>query len=194
MPAAHPTIVLLAGPNGAGKSTAAPYLLPAALSVTEFVNADAIARGLSAFAPETVAIAAGRIMLDRARQLAAERKDFALETTLAARSLAPWIRSLASAGYSCRIVFLWLPSADAAIARVASRVRAGGHDVPADVIRRRYQAELRNFFGVYRPLADIWEMMDATSPKPWLIAAGSKNTLRSCTDTALWARMEAEHG
>src|SRR5260370_1112679 len=95
-----PSLVVLAGPNGAGKSTIAPALLRDELHVTEFVNADVIAAGLSAFAPETAALAAGRIMLSRAKELAARKQSFALETTLASRSLAPWIRSLIADDYS----------------------------------------------------------------------------------------------
>src|ERR1044071_7909514 len=95
----QPTVVILAGPNGAGKSTVAPALLRGALAVHEFVNADVIARGLSAFDPESVAIAAGRIMIARLRELARQRASFAFETTLASRSFAPWLRGLSSDGY-----------------------------------------------------------------------------------------------
>ena len=97
--AARPSLVVIAGPNGAGKSTLAPVLLKDTLAVTEFVNADVIARGMSAFAPENVAIAAGRLMLGRLRELAKQRTSFAFETTLASRSFAPWIRRLVETGY-----------------------------------------------------------------------------------------------
>jgi predicted ABC-type ATPase len=123
-------VVVLSGPNGAGKSTAAPSLLKGRLSVDQFVNADEIARGLAGFAPETAAIPAGRIMLTRLRELAAARADFAFESTLASRSFARWLESLTSGGYRFHLVFLWLPSADLAVARVRDRVRQGGHDVP----------------------------------------------------------------
>jgi predicted ABC-type ATPase len=147
MNAVSPDVVMLAGPNGAGKSTAAPALLRDILSVNEFVNADVIAQGLSAFEPERAAPAAGRIMLARLRELARQRESFAFETTLASRSFAPWIAGLKSeGGYKFRLVFLWLPSPEAAVARVAERVRAGGHDVPEATIRRRYAAGLKNFF------------------------------------------------
>jgi predicted ABC-type ATPase len=125
----RPSVVILAGPNGAGKSTVAPALLQGALAVNEFVNADVIARGLSAFDPESAAIAAGRVMLTRIRELAEQRVNFAFETTLASRSFAPWLRELRASGYEIHILFLWLPSADFALDRVAERVRAGGHDV-----------------------------------------------------------------
>jgi predicted ABC-type ATPase len=137
-----PIIIVVAGPNGAGKSTAAPYLLRDTLKVDEFVNADAIAAGLSAFRPDRVAVTAGRIMLARIRQLAAARADLTFETTLASRSFAPWLARLRGDGYRVHLLFLWLGSADLAVSRVAERVRLGGHDVPEAVVRRRYRAGL----------------------------------------------------
>jgi predicted ABC-type ATPase len=112
-----PQVIVLAGPNGAGKSTSAPALLRGTLGVTEFVNADVIARGLSGFAPEGVAFEAGGIMLQRLRDLAAARVDFAFETTLAGRSQARWIAELCGTGYIFRLVYFWLPSPDFAVAR-----------------------------------------------------------------------------
>src|SRR5262245_44459100 len=126
----HPSVVILAGPNGAGKSTVAPALLQGPLAVNEFVNADVIARGLSAFDPQSVALAAGRVMRTRLRELAAQRISFAFETTLASRSLAPWLAGLKTDGYHVHLVFLWLPSADFAVDRVAQRVKTGGHAIP----------------------------------------------------------------
>jgi predicted ABC-type ATPase len=143
-----PHVIVVAGPNGAGKSTAAPHLLRDTLAVAEFINADAIAGGLSAFRPESVAIAAGRIMLERMRELANASADFAFETTLASRSFVPWLRTLAANGYRIDVLFLWLESADLAVARVAARVQRGGHSAPEDVVRRRYSAGLQNFFSL----------------------------------------------
>ena len=139
-----PTIVVIAGPNGAGKSTTAPVLLNEMLGLREFVNADVIAQGLSAFAPENVALQAGRLMLARLRQLAEARKNFAFETTLASRSFAPWLREQRAAGYALYLLFLYLPSPEFAVRRVAERVKLGGHDVPEKVghqaaLRRRAQ-------------------------------------------------------
>jgi len=133
----HPSIVIVAGPNGAGKSTVAPALLHGTLAVDEFVNADVIASGLSAFDPESAAIAAGRVMLARLHELAEQRESFAFETTLASRTFAPWLRDLRASGYQIHLLFLWLPSAEFALDRVADRVRAGGHNVPAETVRRR---------------------------------------------------------
>ena len=164
--------------------------------MTEFVNADVIARGLSAFAPEQVAMAAGRLMLARLRELAGQRVSFAFESTLASRSFAPWIRQLLQAGYQFHLVFLWLPSAALAVQRVASRVRMGGHAVPADVVRRRYHAGLHNFFQMYLPLATTWRIYDSSRGRmPELVAAGNEATT-VIHDEALWARArrEANHG
>lgn len=158
-----PKVVVIAGANGSGKSTSAAKLLLGAHQVQEFVNADTIAQGLSAFAQESVAMQAGRIMLQRLKELARSRASFGFETTLATRSYAPWLKGLKSDGYKVHVVFLWLPNADEAVARVAERVRVGGHDVPEVTIRRRYMAGLRNLFQLYIPLADTWQLFDNSS-------------------------------
>jgi predicted ABC-type ATPase len=129
MTTTKPHLIIIAGPNGAGKSTTAPGLLKGALSVEEFINADVIAQGLSAFHPEKAAVDAGKIMLERFRRLAERRADFAFETTLASRTIARRIRLLSKWDYIFHLVFLWLPDPELAIARVAERVRQGGHDV-----------------------------------------------------------------
>ncbi|HVA49439.1 MAG TPA: AAA family ATPase [Pirellulales bacterium] len=173
MASQSPKVVVLAGPNGAGKSTSAAQLLLGALHIDEFVNADTIAQGLSAFAQDRVAFQAGRIMLGRLNELAAARADFGYETTLASRSYAVWLRQLRETGYTTHLLFLWLPSADLAVARVADRVRLGGHNVPEATVRRRYAAGLRNLRELYLPLADSWKMIDNTSVgQSRVIAAG----------------------
>jgi len=166
----QPVVVVVAGPNGAGKSTTAPALLQGVLGVTEFVNADAIAGGLSAFNTEGAALAAGRVMLTRLKTLARGRSSFAFETTLASRSFAPWLTELKANGYAVHIVFMWLPSAELALQRVADRVAFGGHDVPAATVRRRYRVGLRNFFELYRPLASTWRFYDTSGREPLLVA------------------------
>ena len=186
-----PYVIVVAGPNGAGKSTSAHHLLRDTLEVSEFVNADDIAAGLSAFRPETVAVSAGRIMLTRMRELAAARVNFAFETTLASRSLAPWLETLQRDGYQVHLLFLWLRSADLAVSRVAERVRAGGHDVPEAVVRRRYRAGLTNFFRLYCPLADSWRLLDnsaSTGPRP--IAAGQGDAVRILGDNEIWRKLK----
>jgi predicted ABC-type ATPase len=189
----RPHVILLGGPNGAGKSTSAPSLLPGLLQVTEFVNADVIAQGLSAFHPEGVALQAGRIMLERIEELAEAKANFAFETTLASRTFAPRLQALRKAGYIVHLVFLWLPSADMAIARVADRARAGGHSVPEKTIRRRYEAGLRNFFTLYRPLADYWYVYDNSSiAAARLIARGKIDSETLILDHPMWELISHE--
>jgi predicted ABC-type ATPase len=190
----RPHVVVLAGPNGAGKSTAAPWLLKGALGVTEFVNADDIAKGLSAFDPEGVAISAGKIMLTRLRELALRRENFAFETTLASRSFAPWLKELISSGYRFYLTFLYLDSANLACQRVKARVKAGGHSVPEDVIRRRYENGLRNFFRLYTRLATAWLMYNASSaPRLSLIASRSKRGKLWIKDHETWRDLSKKY-
>ena len=178
-----PSIVALAGPNGAGKSTAGPALIRDTLGITEFVDADIIARGISAFDPEGAARAAGRIMLLRLRDLSRRHASFAFETTLAGRGYARWIRDQLRNGYEFHLFFLWLPSADFAVDRVAGRVRGGGHGVPEATVRRRYGAGLRNFFGLYQALATTWRMYDnSQSAVPRLIASGERGAASTVTN------------
>jgi predicted ABC-type ATPase len=187
-------IIVLAGPNGAGKSTTAPGLLKGALDVTEFVNADTLARGLSAFDPGNSALAAGKIMLRRLRELASQRVNFAFETTLSGRLLAPWLAGLCETGYRVHLLFLWLSSADFAVKRVAERVRMGGHDIPEDTIRRRYYTGLRNFFELYQPLTTTWRMYDnSSSDGPRLIACGEKTKTVQVYDKELWSKIRREY-
>jgi predicted ABC-type ATPase len=194
MAESSPQVVVLAGPNGAGKSTSAPSILRDALGVDEFVNADVIARGLSGFEPERAAMAAGRIMLARLRELARQRTTFAFETTLASRSFAPWLAELIGTGYQFHLVFLWLPSPDMAVARVASRVREGGHDVPEKTIRRRYEAGLINFFSLYQPMARTWKLCDNSEvPITKLIAAGEFAQAGQVVNQPTWEQIQARY-
>src|SRR4051812_4661919 len=182
-----PRVVILAGPNGAGKSTTAKKLLRGALGVDEFVNADVIAQGLSGFSPDRVAMAAGRIMMQRIEELARARRSFAFETTLASRAFAPWLKQLKQSGYHVHLVFLWLPSADIAVERVAERVRRGGHDVPETTVRRRYRRGLLNFFELYQPVANSWQIVD-NSKQVRLIAVGRVNRAEVIRRPELWER------
>ncbi len=187
----HPHIIIIAGPNGAGKSTTAPSLLQGTLGVKEFVNADVIAQGLSAFQPEMAAFHAGRIMLERLHYLEKERVNFAFETTLASRTFAPWIDDLRKKGYICHLVFLWLPSPEFAVARVQERVRMGGHNVPEEVVRRRYKAGIRNFFQLYQPLTESWRFYDNSDPSgPKVIAAGGGKDVHTIKETEKWNVIE----
>lgn len=189
---AAPLIIALAGPNGAGKSTSGPALLNETLGVRQVVNADVIAQGLSGFAPESVAVTAGRIMLERLRHLAAAEETFAFETTLAGRAYAPWIRGLVRRGYRFHLVFLWLPTPELAIERVADRVRRGGHSIPEATIRRRHEAGLANFFHLYRPLG-WWHLYDGSGPRPRLIAAGRGLATTRVDDEGAWLRLSSRY-
>lgn len=187
---------MLAGPNGAGKSTAAPFLLRELLGIRDFINADVIAVEQSPSDPASVAVAAGREMLSRLHDLARRRQSFAFESTLASRSLASWLAQLIETGYSLHILFLWLPTPEAALERVARRVRAGGHSVPEVVVRRRYARGLHNFFHLYQPLTTTWSLYDssdafdnpqgqATAP----IAAGHGRTVSLIGNPMTWSRI-----
>lgn len=183
-------LIVIAGPNGAGKSTTAPSLLKGTLKVTEFVNADLIAQGISGFQPEGAVFHAGRVMLERIHYLVEKRIDFAFETTLASRTFAPWIADLRKKGYVFYLVFLWLQTEDFAFARVAERVRMGGHNVPEEIIRRRYHAGLLNFFRLYRPLAGTWFFYDNSGEEPRLIAYYDQEHGLVVNNSVIWHNIE----
>jgi predicted ABC-type ATPase len=171
-----PQVVVLGGPNGAGKSTVAPELLRNALGLKEFVNADQIASGLSAFNTEAVAFEAGRIMLRRVHELARERSTFAFESTLASRSFHHFLVQLKANGYRVMLFYVALMSPELAVARVQHRVRMGGHDVPEDIVRRRFHRSLKNLFELYLPIADRWRVFDnSTGTKPSKVAEQGKS-------------------
>lgn len=186
-----PQIIILAGPNGAGKSTAAAHLLPAGI---EYVNADEIAKSLPTYPSKEADIAAGRLVLTRLSELEAARADFAVETTLAGLSLATRVANLRGVGYDFRLIFLWTPHAEFSIQRVAARVKAGGHHIPEETIRRRYTAGIVNFFGRYRAIADKWEVYDNTGTHPILVAEGTMDESETIVDPDIWARMRSEVG
>lgn len=173
----QPTVYVIAGPNGAGKTTFATQFLPDFVKCREFLNADLIAAGLSPFAPETQNMRAGRLLLERIRELAKARRDFGFETTLAGRMQVKLLENLRKWGYRIDLFFLWLPTADLAVLRVESRVLKGGHSVPGDVVRRRYSSGLRNFFRLYRPRSDRWWLYDSSVLPPALIAHEERRML-----------------
>lgn len=185
-----PHVIIIAGPNGAGKTTAAPALLGQALQIDHFVNADTIAAGLSAFAPEKAAIQAGKAMLDRIHHLANSNENFAFETTLASKTFAPWIENLkAEKGYLFHLTFLLLDSPDLAVSRVAERVRLGGHFVPEETVHRRFEVGLKNFFKLYKPLADSWQMYDNTLMGNLAPIASKINNLLEIQNTEIWQNL-----
>ncbi len=158
-----PDLYIIGGPNGAGKTTTAIRVFPR-LGVSAFVNADIIAQGLSPLDVESAARDAGRLMLAEMERYLERGDDFALETTLASRSLAGFVKRCQAAGYRFHLIYVWLRDADLAVERVAKRVAAGGHNIPEDVIRRRYERGRANFFGLYRELADEWSVIDNSGP------------------------------
>ena len=183
-------VIVFGGPSGAGKTTAANQLLPTTLELHEFLNADEIARGLSPFDPEANAIVAGRMMINRIDKLAAAGKSFAFETTCAGHRQAKLLRSCRAAGYRVTFVFLWLPSPEAAIARVAQRVSRGGHHVPEETIIRRYAAGVRNMRHEFLPLADVAFIYDNSGTSPLLIAEKRSNLPFVVRDEARWRLIE----
>ena len=188
----RPNVVVIAGPNGAGKSTLAESILVSTLGIRHYVNADTLAKGLSAFNFDEMALKAGKIMLEHLHDLAADRMNFAFETTLASRTFAPWIAGLKKNGYQFHLFFVWVPSAEVSISRVRGRVKLGGHGIPEDTIRRRYQRGLENFFRLYQPLADSWEFYDNDNEKePKLIAVGN-GTMELVADENLWGRIKKQ--
>lgn len=162
-------VIIIAGPNGAGKTTFAREFLPNEAGCPVFVNADLIAAGLSPFAPGIAAVQAGRLMLRELARHFAARESFAFETTLSGRGYLRHIRAWQVAGYRVELIFLRLNSAEEAIARVAQRVRQGGHDVPEAVIRRRFDAGYTNFNLHYAPAADAWALYDTSGDLPRLL-------------------------
>lgn len=190
----RPHVVVIGGPNGAGKSTAAPRLLQGTLAVQELINADVIAQGISAFHPESAAVEAGRIQIARIEQLVEQRRTFALESTLAGRSLAMLLARLQRQGYGTHLVYLWLPNSEMAVRRVQRRVEAGGHAVPEDVIRRRYERGLRNFETLYRPAAATWRVYDASGREPRLVAAGVGEAVQAVQDPSTWQQIASSGG
>lgn len=165
-----PTVYIVAGPNGAGKTTFARDFLPKYANCDEFLNADMIAQGLSPFDPQKAAFRAGRIMLEEIESHCAGGHDFAFETTLSGRSYLNVFAGLRSHGYSIQLFMVYLENVELALARVRDRVLQGGHDIPEDVMRRRFDRSMTNFFLLYRPLADLWMLFNNSSAPPEAIA------------------------
>jgi len=185
-----PDIIVIGGPNGAGKTTAAKVLLPKELALLEFVNADNIAAGLSPYNPEGVAIAAGRIMLDRMRELVAQKTSFAIETTCAGRGHARFLQDCQRQGWRVTLIYIWLDDPNLAVQRVAQRVREGGHHIPTDVIHRRYWAGLRNMLDLYLPLADTASIYDNTNGDAVPVVAKSPDDLFEIRDAPRWEKLK----
>ena len=166
---------IVAGPNGAGKTTFATEFLPSEAECLNFINADLIANGLSPFQPDKVAIEAGKIMIRQMNEFVRNKESFAFETTLSGKEYAKKIRDWKSQSYEIIIYYLKLPSVDLAIERVRLRVSQGGHNVPEDTIRRRYDRSWENFQHIYKDLADSWTVFDTSGEIPLIIEDSEDN-------------------
>jgi predicted ABC-type ATPase len=192
-----PNLYIIAGCNGAGKTTASFTILPEMLNCKEFVNADNIAAGLSPFNPESVAIEAGRLMLSRIHELMKAGVDFAFETTLATRSYVSLVKVAQQAGYKVKLLFIWLDSPETAIERVADRVAEGGHDIPRDIIERRYFRGIFNLISLYIPVCDSWIVVNNRDVVPEVVAKGSHSGENTILNRYIWDVINAqskEHG
>lgn len=190
MSSAAPTIILIGGPNGAGKSTIAPSLLNY-LGVDTFVNADVIAQGLSAFNAESRAFEAGRILLREVHRMAEHRETFAFETTLASRTFSPWIARLIDDGYEFVLCYVWVRSVEVAVRRVSARVRAGGHHIPEEVIRRRWSRSINNFWNLYLPIAHRWYVYDNSGMgHPIRVANGGRGSSEQIFAESHWRELK----
>ena len=165
-----PNLYVIAGPNGVGKTTFAKEFLPSYARCTRFVNADLIAQGLAPFAPGTMTVKAGKLLLEQIHALALAQEDFAFETTLAGRNYIRLLTGMKRQGYRVHLFFLWIPTVELALARIENRVRMGGHSIPAETVRRRFQRGTRNFVRQYQPLADSWYVFDNSEITPVLVA------------------------
>jgi predicted ABC-type ATPase len=181
-----PNLYIIAGCNGAGKTTASFTILPEILKVKEFVNADSIAAGLSPFNVESVAFEAGRIMLQRIQQLMEEKEDFSFETTLSTRSYVSLIKTAKSIGYEINLLYFWLASPEIAKQRVTKRVSEGGHNIPSEVIVRRYYRGIENLFNLYIPIVNNWIVIDNMDTVPNIIAKGSEIEEKMILNSELW--------
>lgn len=165
-------IIIIAGANGAGKTTFADEYLRQEAGCFAFVNADNIAFGLSPYDVSAVSIRAGRLLIKEIDRHARAGISFAFETTLSGSRYADRIRDWRAGGYGVKLVFLYLPSVEMAVARVSARVEQGGHDVPENTIRRRYRSGLNNFNETYKKLVDVWQVYDNSELRPVLVDEG----------------------
>ena len=186
-------IYIIAGPNGAGKTTFAREFLPEYVKCPHFVNADLIAQGLSPFSPQQAAIKAGRLVVEQIRELAAKNADFGFETTLSGKTYLKHFQSFRKNNYRLHLFFLWIPSSQLAIARIKGRVAEGGHNVPSEDIKRRFDRSILNFFKIYQPLLDSWMLFNNAQMKPKLIAKKT-NAHIDIIDEELFAQITERAG
>jgi predicted ABC-type ATPase len=188
----QPELLIIAGPNGAGKTTFVNTYLPGYTNIREFVNADLIAMGISPFNPADAQMEAGRVLLSRTSQLMEERKSFARETTLSGQGYKSLIADATSLGYAVKLFYIYLNSTELCQKRIADRVKKGGHNVPADVVIRRYDRSLHNFFGDSMQLVDSWELHDNSGEEYRLVALGN-NRDTNIADSRLYDEILKRH-
>ena len=186
-----PRLYIISGCNGAGKTTASYSLLPEMLDCKEFVNSDEFAKSLSPFDPSQASIQASRYMLMKVRYLLKRNEDFAVETTLATRTLLKIVKAAQDAGYTVTLLYFWLNSPELAIARVKARVEAGGHNIPEETIRRRYNVGIDYFFNIYAPISERWILADNSQIPFRVIAEGSKNDVINIKDEETYKKIHA---
>jgi len=172
-----PRMYIISGCNGSGKTTASYTLLPEMLECNQFVNSDEFAKSLSPFNPSEASVTASRYMLQKIYYLLENNMDFCVETTLATRSLMGIIHDAKSRGYTVCILYFWLKSPEMAIARVKDRVAAGGHNIPENVVRRRYYMGLTYFFETYAPVCDRWILADNSNTPFTVVAEGNADVV-----------------
>ena len=185
-----PKLYIIAGCNGAGKTTASFTILPEVLGCKEFINADEIAKGLSPFQPESVAVQAGRIMLARMDELLQKGETFAFETTLATKSYKQKIEWAQANGYEVTLLFFWLCNVAMAKERVAQRVAEGGHNIPLETIERRYYNGIANLFAIYIDMVDICYIFDNSEGERTPIAKKYKGEKEIIYNTDLYNQMK----
>jgi predicted ABC-type ATPase len=187
-----PYLYIISGCNGAGKTTASYTILPEMLKCKEFVNSDEIAKGLSPFNADSIAVAveAGRIMHRRIKELIAVGETFALETTLATRSVVKLMQEAQEKGYYVTLLYFWLNTPDLAVERVKMRVAAGGHNIAESTIRRRYGSGIRNLFELYLPASDYWMITDNSMSPMEVIAKGFKNDKKEIYKPTIFNKLE----
>lgn len=186
-----PRLYIISGCNGAGKTTASYSLLPEMLDCREFVNSDEFAKGLSPFDPSKASIQASKYMIMKFRYLLKKQMDFAVETTLATRTLLKTVRMAQDAGYTVTLLYFWLNSPELAVERVKARVEAGGHDIPEETIRRRYNVGIYYFFNSYAPICERWILADNSQAPFRVIAEGAKKDIINIRDEETYRIIKA---
>lgn len=184
----EPKIYIIAGPNGSGKTTFALEFLPNYTDCRTFINADTIARGLAGFSPDAVALKAGRILLEQIETYTSKKIDFAFETTLSGTNYLLRLTNLKKKGYVIHLFFLWIPDVSLSLARIASRIKMGGHAIAEKVVRRRFHKGIKNFLGRYRRVLDSWMLFDNSGSSPYLIAE-EKSGKVTISDQALYNKI-----